>query len=65
MLLNDFFCTDFALLTASIELTYFQICKNTLFESLPDSLAVTREEPSKEIDEKFLRMQGHFGVAMT
>jgi hypothetical protein len=49
--MNDLSCTGFALLTASINLTYFQIRKNTLFESLAtDSLAVTREEPSKEID---------------
>ena len=31
---NVFFCRSFPVLTASINLTYFQIRKNTLFESL-------------------------------
>jgi hypothetical protein len=51
-------------LTGFINLTYFQIRKNTLFETFASFFCSKCEESSKEIDKSSCERKGHFGVSI-
>jgi hypothetical protein len=63
--MNDFFLYGFCSIDAFHQSDLFSNSVKRVIRKLPDSLPDTCEGPSKEIDKKFLRMKGHFGVAMT